>query len=250
VYASIPYSVAQAALHGQMLTKSAKVSVLAHTSPTDLAIESLRSLRTSLQFSMLDAKNNIVLVSGPTPGIGKSFVSVNFAAVLALSGKKVLLIDADLRKGHLHQYLGIERKNGFSDLVAGTCSVEQAMHKNIIENVDFIATGAVPPNPSELLGHSHIKKLLDGFSKDYDYVLIDTPPVLAVADTLILGPYAGSVFMVARAAQTTVGDIKESIKRFGQVGIPINGVVLNGILNRPGGYGYGYGKYRYTEYNY
>ena len=250
VYASIPYSKEQEVLHQQMLGKSAKVSVLAHIDPTDMAIESLRSLRTSLQFSMLDAKNNIVLITGPTPGLGKSFVSVNFAAVLGLTGKKVLLVDADLRKGHLNQYLGLERKNGFSDLVAGACSLEKAVHKGVMANVDFISTGSLPPNPSELLLNEKTKTLLERFSETYDYVLIDTPPILAVSDTMILGPYAGAVFMVARAGQSNIGDIKESVKRCNQAGIPVNGVILNGILHRPGGYGYGYGKYRYIEYNY
>jgi tyrosine-protein kinase Etk/Wzc len=250
VYASIPYSKEQETLHQQMLGKSSKVSVLAHLDPTDMAIESLRSLRTSLQFSMLEAKNNIVLITGPTPGLGKSFVSVNFAAVLGLTGKKVLLVDADLRKGHLNQYLGLERKNGFSDLVAGSCSLELALHKEVMANVDFISTGSLPPNPSELLLNERTRTLLALFSETYDYVLIDTPPILAVSDTMILGPLAGAVFMVARAAQSNIGDIKESVKRCNQAGIPVNGVILNGITHRPGGYGYGYGKYRYIEYNY
>ena len=242
VYASIPFSKEQATLHQQMLSRSSKISVLAHIDPTSMAIESLRSLRTSLQFSMLDAKNNIVVITGPTPGLGKSFVSVNFATVLGLTGKKVLLVDADLRKGHLNQYLGFDRKNGFSDLVAGSCSMETALHKNVMANVDFISTGSLPPNPSELLLKENTKTLLEQFSETYDYVLIDTPPILAVSDTMILAPFAGAVFMVARAAQTTIGDIKETVKRCSQAGIPVNGIILNGVMQRPGGYGYGYGR--------
>jgi tyrosine-protein kinase Etk/Wzc len=224
--------------------------VLAQVDSHDRSIESLRSLRTALQFSMLDATNNIIVITGPTPAMGKSFISVNFAAVLAAAGKKVLLIDGDLRKGHLHQYLGLERKSGFSDLIAAGCNLEQALHKGVIDNVDFIGTGTLPPKPSELLMHKDIGTLLAGFAESYDYVLIDTAPVLAVSDTLIIGAHAGAVFMVARAGVSSMGDIKESLKRCNQAGIPIKGVIFNGVLHRPGGYGYGYGRYRYAEYNY
>ncbi|MGS0742805.1 polysaccharide biosynthesis tyrosine autokinase [Glaciimonas sp. GG7] len=252
VYANIPHSKRQDVLYEQVLAKSSELSILAQTDPTDTAIESLRSFRTSLQFSMLDAKNNIVLLTGPTPGLGKSFVSVNFAAVLAAAGKKVLLIDADLRKGYLHQYFGLARENGLSELVAGSCSLEQAVHKGLIENVDFIATGSFPPNPSELLLHENLGLLLKTVSDNYDYILIDTPPILAVSDTLILGPYVGAVFFVTRAGQSTIGDIKEAIKRCSHTGIPVKGVIFNDIKRRAGSYGYGYkyGKYRYTQYKY
>ena len=252
VYANIPHSKQQVDLYQRVLAKSKQVSVLAQIDPTDTAIESLRSFRTSLQFSMLDAKNNIIMITGPTPGLGKSFVSVNVAAVLAVAGKKVLLIDADLRKGYLHQYFGFSRENGLSELVAGTISLEQAVHKSVVENVDFISTGHFPPNPSELLLHENIGQLLKSLSGRYDYIFIDTPPVLAVSDTLILGPHVGALFMITRAGQSTIGDIKESIKRCSHTGIPVKGVIFNDIKRRPGSYGYGYkyGKYRYTQYKY
>ncbi|MFC5474700.1 polysaccharide biosynthesis tyrosine autokinase [Paraherbaspirillum soli] len=252
VYATVPHSKKQELLHRQLLTKSSQSLVLAQTDPTDTAIESLRSLRTSLQFSMLDAKSNILLITGPTPGLGKSFVSVNFAAVLAAAGKKILLIDADLRKGYLHQYFNIGRGKGLSDLVAGSCSLEQALSKGVLENVDFISTGSLPPNPSELLLHGNIERLLQSLSAMYDYIVIDTSPVLAVSDTFILGPFAGAIFMITRAGQSTMGEIKESIKRWSQTGVPVKGIIFNDLRRRPGAYGYGYkyGKYRYAEYKY
>ena len=252
VYANIPHSKQQELLYKQVLAKSPQVSVLAQTDSTDTAIESLRSLRTSLQFSMLGAKSNVVMVTGPTPGLGKSFVSVNFAAVMAVAGKKVLLIDADLRKGYLHQYFGFGRENGLSELVAGSCTVAQVIHKDVVHNVDFISTGLLPPNPSELLLQDSLAPLLKNLSANYDYVLIDTPPVLAVSDTLILAPHVGALFMVTRAGQSTVGDIKEAVKRCHQAGMPVKGAIFNDIKHRPGSYGYGYkyGKYRYTQYKY
>ena len=253
VYANIPHSKQQDELFLKVLAKAQQTSVLAQIDPTDPAIESLRSFRTSLQFSMLDAENNVVLITGPAPGLGKSFVSVNLAAVLAAAGKKVLLVDADLRKGYLHQYFGLERENGLSDLAAGLSTLEQVLHKNVLENVDFIATGSLPPNPSELLLHENVVALLkQRLSSSYDYVILDTPPVLAVSDTLNLGPHAGALFLVARAGQSSLGEIKESVKRCSHTGIPVKGVILNDIKYRPGNYGYGYkyGRYRYAQYKY
>lgn len=254
VYANIPHSKRQDALREQIAAKAKQVSVLAQVDPADPAIESLRSFRTALQFSMLDARNNIVMITGPAPAFGKSFVSVNLATVLAVAGKRVLLVDADLRKGYLHQYFGLERDNGLADLAANGCTLEQALHKNVVENVDFISTGNLPPNPSELLLHENVAGLLKELSASYDYVLLDTPPVLAVSDTLILGPHVGALFLVVRAGESTLGEIKESVKRCSHTGIPVKGVIFNDIKPRAVGYGYGYGykygKYRYTQYKY
>ena len=252
VYANIPHSKEQEALDKKIKNKTGGNYVLAQVNSQDTAIESLRSFRTALHFSMLDSKNNIVLITGPTPGMGKSFVSVNFAAVLALSGKKVLLVDADLRKGHLNQYFGLPRENGLSELVAGSCTLAQVLRKDVIENVDFISTGALPRNPSELLAHKNVASLLQDLSASYDYVLIDTPPVLAVSDTLSIGRCAGTTFMVARAGIATISQLKESVKLCNHNGIAVKGVVFNDIVWRPGNYNYGGygGKYRYVQYKY
>ena len=128
--------------------------MLAIAAPEEPAVESLRSLRTALQFALLDARNNIVLLSGPTPGLGKSFVSANFAAVLGAAGKRVLLLDADLRKGHIHQYFGLARGQGLSDLIAGTVQLAQVLRVGVMPNVDLLTTGSLPPNPGELLQSS------------------------------------------------------------------------------------------------
>ncbi len=252
VYATVPHSKKQEELNVLIKAKAQQMSVLAQVDSGDNSIESLRSFRTALQFSMLDAGNNIVMFTGPTPGVGKSFVSVNFAAVLAATGKRVILIDADMRKGHLNQYFGLPRENGLSDVIAGTKSLDQVMHKGATENLDFISTGNLPPNPAELLLHENVDALLKSLSASYDYVLIDSPPVLAVTDALIIGPQAATIFMITRAGISTTGEIKESIKRLRQAGMSTNGVLFNGLKLRPGRYGYGYkyGKYRYTQYSY
>lgn len=251
VNASIPFSEKQVGLYQDVQAKAKKVSVLAIDAPTDRAIESLRSFRTSLQFSMLSAKNNIVMVTGPTPGIGKSFISVNFATVLASSGKKVLLIDADLRKGYLNNYFGLGRNSGLSEVIAGTLSLSQAVRKNVVENVDFLSTGALPPRPAELLSHDSLGVILRTVADQYDIVVVDTAPVLAVTDALIIARYSGTIFSVVRSHINTIGEIDETAKRIEQAGSNLTGVVFNGLKPRSGyGYGAKYGKYRYAEYKY
>uniref|UniRef100_UPI003562815B GNVR domain-containing protein n=1 Tax=Thioalkalivibrio sp. TaxID=2093813 RepID=UPI003562815B len=177
VYASVLYSEAQGRLAKLMgRSKTSQAKLLARSQPADLAIESLRSLRTSLQFALMKADNNVIAISGPAPGVGKSFVSANFAAVLADAGKRVLLIDGDMRKGHLHQYFGEERRGGLSEVVGGTLPFSEAV-RNVGPSLDFLATGTLPPNPAELLMSPGFDELLNSASADYDLVLVDTPPI-------------------------------------------------------------------------
>ncbi len=250
VYASVPVSQKQTALHEKIHAKVKENLILAHQDVHDAAIESLRSFRTALQFGMLDAKNNRVMLSGPTPGVGKSFVSVNFATVMADAGKRILLIDLDLRKGHLNQYLGLPRENGFTDLILGESSPEQVIRKNVIPNLDFISTGVLPPDPNALLLSSRLHGLLDQLSANYDLVIMDTPPVLAVTDATVLSHIAGTIILVTREGTTTLGEVHESIKRFTQVGTAITGILFNGVRQRPTKYGYNSYRYRYSSQAY
>lgn len=252
ISAAVPYSEKQEALFADVKSNAKKVSVLAKDDPTDLAIESLRSFRTSLQFSMLGAKNKIVMITGPTPGVGKSFISVNFVAVIAAAGKKVLLIDGDLRKGYLQKYFGLDRSGGLSNVIAGTRTFDQTVHKNVVEGVDFLSTGDLPHQPSELLEHSNFGNLLKEISTSYDMIVIDTAPVLAVTDGMVIAPHVGIIFNVVRGKVSTMGEIDEAVKRLKQAGNPVAGVVFNDLRHRIGGYGFGskYGKYRYAQYKY
>ncbi|MDO9405013.1 MAG: polysaccharide biosynthesis tyrosine autokinase [Polaromonas sp.] len=251
VFATVPLSPAQKK-HGLAIKQHVKGKhLLAISQPDDPSVESLRSLRTALQFAMLDAPNNIVLITGPTPNIGKSFTSANFAAVLGAGGKRVLLVDADMRKGHLHQYFGLERELGFSGLITGSQRLDEVLQKNVSINVDLIPTGRLPPNPGELLLSPTTSQLLKALSAQYDLVLIDTPPVLAVSDTQVLAPNAGTVFLVARAEVSTVGEIQESARRLAQSGVQARGVIFNGLDVTRKRYGYGkYSRYNYTNYEY
>lgn len=253
VFATVPHSVEQDKLTKLVKSHAPGIHLLATTHPEDPGVESLRSLRTALQFAMLDARNNVVLFSGPTPGIGKSFTSANFAVVMGAAGKRVLLIDADMRKGHLHQFFGLQRGLGLSELIIGTRTLGDVLRRAVAPNVDLLTTGTMPPNSGELLLSPSMVQLLQDLSAQYDLVLIDTPPVLAVSDTQAIAPHAGTVFLVARASVTSLGELHECTKRLGQAGIPVKGVVFNDLdtsRQRYGGYGYKSSRYRYTDYKY
>ncbi|MBK5205297.1 MAG: polysaccharide biosynthesis tyrosine autokinase [Polaromonas sp.] len=256
VFATVPHSRDQESLTTDMKDHKPGMHLLANLRPEDPGVESLRSLRTALQFAMLDAPNNLVLITGPTPNIGKSFTTANFAAVLGAGGKRVLLIDADMRKGHIHQSFGLARGHGLSELIAGSQALAQVVHKNVSAQVDLITTGTLPPNPAELLMSPATVQLLQTLAAQYDIVLIDTPPVLAVSDTQVIAPQAGTVFLVARAEVSTLGELQESAKRLGQSGVAVRGVIFNDVniskrrYGYGGGYGYKYSRYRYTQYQY
>lgn len=250
VYATIPHSKMQQDMFNEITSRSKRLPLLARVSSTDIAIESLRTFRAALQHQMAHAKNNIVLIAGPTPGMGKTFVSVNLAAIQAASGKRVILIDADFRNGHLHRYFELGRQNGLSDCIMGSRRLDQIIHRGVMENMDFIPTGSLPSSPSELLLHPNLEAILKSLASGYDMVIIDAAPILPVADTLIIGSHAGSIYVMTRAGVTTPGEISEAMKRLHQAGLSPKGVVFNDIQVRPGRYGYGYkyGKYRHSQY--
>jgi tyrosine-protein kinase Etk/Wzc len=253
VYSSIPLSGAQRMIDRSIESKAPGVHILALQHSEDPAVESLRSLRTALQFAMLEAPNNRLLISGATPGVGKTFVSVNFAAITAASGKKVLLVDADLRKGRVNQFFSISRSSGLSELIAGTLSLEKAVRSSILPNLDVITTGVLPPNPAELLMSESFSQILEKLSPAYDLVIVDTAPVLVAADTASVAPLAGSLLLVARAEKTQLGELNESVRRLAHAGCSANGVILNAMdLSRrhAGSSSYKYGGYRYIHYKY
>nr|WP_321278074.1 polysaccharide biosynthesis tyrosine autokinase [uncultured Vibrio sp.] len=250
VYASVPKSVLQLDIANKAMRqkKSKEQPLLAELNPADLSIEALRGLRTSLHFAMMEAKNNVLMISGPAPGIGKSFISTNFAAVTAKTGQKVLLIDADMRKGHLQNSLGVNANNGLSDLLSGRIDTNQAVKTTQVENLDVITRGQLPPNPSELLMHPRLKELVEWASQNYDLVIFDTPPVLAVTDPSIVGAFAGTTLMVARFGENTAKEIDVARGRFQQSGIEVKGVIFNAIEKKASSsYGYGYYNYEYSS---
>ncbi|NOO38456.1 polysaccharide biosynthesis tyrosine autokinase [Klebsiella pneumoniae] len=249
VYASIPVSEWLLKASDKRKRKNNESDkLLAVENPTDLAVEAIRSLRTSLHFAMLEAKNNVLMISGASRNAGKTFVSTNLAATISLANKSVLFIDADLRKGYVHKMLGNEGKSGLSDILSGQANVEETIISVPDGQFDYIGRGQVPPNPAELLMHPRFEKLLAWASAKYDLVIIDTPPILAVTDAAIIGRYAGTTLLVARFESNTVKEIEVSITRFEQSGVNVKGCILNGVVKKASSY-YGYG-YNYYGYNY
>ncbi|WP_244100521.1 polysaccharide biosynthesis tyrosine autokinase [Burkholderia ambifaria] len=248
VYGTIPDSPMQRTAAATAARRGYIPSLLANESPADAAIESLKSLRTALGLTLLDANNNRVLLTGPSPGVGKSFVSANLAAVMAAAGHRVLLIDADMRRGHLHDSFGVRSAPGLSDLLTGRVSLQDATRHGVSKGLDFIPTGAASQSTSELLLGESTTRLLDEMSAAYDVVIIDTPPVLAVADASILAPHCATTFLVTRARQTTIDEIAESAKQLNRISSGLLGVLFNGIDTRAFGYRTRYGAYRYAPY--
>ncbi|HHM1300677.1 TPA: polysaccharide biosynthesis tyrosine autokinase, partial [Klebsiella pneumoniae] len=241
VYASIPVSEAfanNAVKKASWKNKNydIKQAFLAVENPADLAIEAIRGLRTSLHFAMMESRNNILMISGASPNAGKTFVSTNLAAVIAQSGKKVLFIDTDMRKGYTHNLFNVENTKGLSDILSGKMTVERAIQPLSMAGFDFIARGAVPPNPAELLMHKNFDALLSWASQNYEIVVLDTPPILAVTDAAIIGNYVGTTLLVARFEQNTAKEIEVSVRRFEQSGVIVKGCILNGIIKKASSY--------------
>ena len=253
VYASIPYSILQKAEEEKIGRAKGRAAtgypLLAINHPTDLAVEALRSLRTSLHFAMHETDNNRLMISGPSPQVGKTFVSANLAVVIAQTGLRVLLVDVDMRKGYLHKVMGISSDNGLSDILARRCDLATAIHKTDIENFDFVSRGQIPPNPSELLMHANFSALLAQVSELYDLVILDTPPLLAVTDAAIVGRQSGTNLIVTRFGLNPAKEIELTVRRFSQNGVAIKGAIFNGVEKKASNK-YGYNDYGYYHYEY
>ena len=239
VYATVPRSLIQES-RVQLLKKKKNIPILAVKNSDDIAIESLRSMRTAIHFALSSAKNNIIMISGPAPELGKSFISINLATILAQSQKRVLLIDADLRRGYMHKYLNYDAQPGLAEYLNGQQPLENIVRSTEVENLSIMSCGKSPSNPSELLGMAKFAEMLQDLSSQYDHILIDTPPVLAVTDGIIISQYAGVNLVIARYAKTQMKELELTINRFEQAGVKVNGFILNDIQREAGGYGYGY----------
>jgi tyrosine-protein kinase Etk/Wzc len=228
------------------LSEKKRRAILAVDAPEDAAIESLRNLRTALHFGMMDVKNNCIMIAGPSPTVGKSFVSVNLAAVLTSNDKKVLLIDADMRRGHLHQYLGLKREKGLSEFISGDIPIGDALHQTTIRNLTLIPTGTMPPNPAELLLHQRFANCLSVLAPRYDHIIIDSPPILAVTDATIIGQMAGGTLMILKAGEHPMREIEQAVKRLKQAGVNVRGLLFNDVNVQSQRYGAGKYSYQYS----
>lgn len=239
VYATVPRSPIQES-RIKILKKKKSIPILAVKNSDDIAIESLRSIRTAIHFALANAKNNIIMIAGPSPEVGKSFNSTNLATIFAQGNKRVLLIDADMRRGYMHKYFDVDVKPGLSELLSGQADLQKVLHKTQVANLDVITRGKSPTNPSEILSSNQFKELLEQLQSQYDHIIIDTPPVLAVTDGIIISQYTGVNLIVARYAKSQMKELELTVNRFEQAGVKVNGFILNDIQRASAGYGYGY----------
>lgn len=242
VFAVIPHSRRQQALDRRPWGRHpSHTRLLIEDDPHDITVEALRSMRTSTEYALDGATHRAIVLGGPAPGVGKSFISANLACVYADSGKRVLLIDADLRRGHLHRYFDQARSPGLADVLSGRIPWRESVQK---DKVDLIATGDTPPRPTELLMRSELANLLHEAVAVYDLVLIDVPPVLAVSDALIIGRHADLNILILKAECHSLEEVRTTLRRHEQSGVPVNGFVFNDLRPNTARYGYRY-QYRY-----
>lgn len=218
--------------------------LLSTTCPFDLSVEGLRGVRANLQFALVDAPNRVIAITSPAPFDGKSFLSANLAALLAESGQRVLLIDADLRRGCLAKYLGQSPNGGLTELLVGQSDVDTAVGETGVRGLHFISAGARPPNPSEILTSSRFARLLQALEKQFDLIIVDTSPLLAVPDAAVIASLAGSTLLVLRSGAHSEQHVADALKKLNQGRARIVGAVLNAksarSASRNGTYGYAF----------
>jgi tyrosine-protein kinase Etk/Wzc len=248
VYATVIHSNSQQDLTARRRRGEVSAGrVLASIDPQDPAIESLRSLRTSLQFALVESRTHVISVSGPAPGVGKTFVCVNLGYVLASKDHRVLIIDADLRRGSLHHHFGAKRRPGVTDVLSESVALAAAIRTTANPAVDILTSGSIPPNPVELLSSHRFRTLLEKVSVGYAYVLVDTPPALAVTDATLVAGLADVNLLVLKAGMHSMREIALCVKRFTQSGSTVHGAVLNDMRAIAGRYGR-HGRYQRYDY--
>lgn len=244
VYGTIPRSIYQPSKPDKLK----QIPILSINHSDDLTVESLRSVRTTILFALANAKHNVIAISSASPEAGKSFISTNLSVLLAQNSKKVLLIDADLRRGYLYKYFHSENQSGLSQVLLGQKQIDDAIIPSDHSNLYFLPRGSHPNNPSELLNSQQFEALIQNLRQQFDYIVIDTPPVLAVTDSLIIARHTGVNVLIANYAQTHIKEMGLAINRFENVDIKVNGIILNNVDIQSNSYGNGYNyAYAYTK---
>lgn len=224
--------------------KDRQPGILASQAPQDISVESLRSFRTTLEATLANHESKVIMVSSPAPGMGKSFVSTNLSALLAGIKKRVLVIDADMRNGQLHEAFSVPREPGLSDLLAGKATLGEVLVSLPDIGVDFIPKGGSVSNPAELLVLGNLAEMLEQLKSFYNHIVIDSPPILGATDAAILGKHADATFLVVKEGRYTAQELEVSFRRFLQVGIKPNGFIINDMKEGSSYspyYGYAYG---------
>lgn len=212
--------------------------------------EAYKMIRTNLLFTLANEKSRVVVFSSAEPSAGKSTLCSNLAIVMAQTGAKVLLIDADMRKPVQHRNFRVSKTLGLSKILGKLNTLEECIHRDVAPNLDLIPSGSIPPNPSELLGSERMKKLLEQLEAQYDYVFIDSPPLGVVADALVIAPQSAGVVLVARQKQTTYDELDECVAAIKQIGAAMLGVVVTDVHAEGSNYMRYDNKRYYRSYNY
>ncbi len=201
---------------------------LASEAPQSAVAEAYRLLRTNLIFLSPAEGGRVLMVSSPNPGEGKTTTVANVAASLAQNGAKVLAVDADLRRPTLHQHFSIRKTPGLSDLIVGKCSPSEAVQVTRFKGLHVLPCGYVPPNPAELLGSGSLRDVLQAFREHYDWVIVDSAPILAMADTQVACPHTDGLILVVAAETTSHPSASRAVDRL----LSVRGKVVGAVLNR------------------
>ncbi|MDH5392517.1 MAG: polysaccharide biosynthesis tyrosine autokinase [Gammaproteobacteria bacterium] len=247
VYATVPLSQAQVKLNRQALKLTSNtdenLGVLYKNHPDDPAIESMRFLRTNLEGGELKIKHRgVIIITGPTPNAGKSFMSVNLACLYAELGQKVLLVDADVRKGVQHRFFNCDNKKGLSEYLSGNLAFSDVVKPTDMPGLDVITSGKCPSNSSVLMSSYKLKDLFEEAKTKYDVILVDTPPVLSITDATIIAKHSDRLMVVVRSGLTTMEEVSICWRKLTQSGKKPTGLVMSGYA--PGRLGYG----KYSQY--
>ncbi|MGF6816921.1 tyrosine-protein kinase Etk/Wzc [Paraburkholderia atlantica] len=230
----------QKSLHEIQLDTGIQNRILAARFPHDTSVEALRSVRTAVTRDLAHARNNIVMIIGPTPSAGKSFVAANLAILHAEVGQRVVLIDADMRRGHLASLFNESNRGGLSEVLAERLPLRNALRSTRIDGLTFLSCGVRPENPAALLMKPRLKDVLERLSSQFDLVIIDTPPFLAVTDASIVANEAGASLLVLRSGMQSEEEIADTIRKVERAEGRIAGAVFNGIPLRRSRKNYGY----------
>ena len=228
LFAAIPHSKKQRRL-ARLIDqgKDRQPGILVSQEPLDITVESLRSLRTLLEATLTGDASKVIMVSSPAPGMGKSFVSTNLSALLASIKKRVVIIDADMRNGRLHETFSVAKEPGLSDFLAGRASLGEIIISLPDVGVDFIPRGSMVLNPAELLVLGNLAETFEQLKSFYNHIVIDSPPLLGATDAAIMGKHADATFLVVKEGRYTAQELEVSFRRFQQAGVKPNGFIIN-----------------------
>ncbi len=242
----IPFMKAEQLKGGKANIGMDRTAVCVHQ-PRSRPAEAYRSVRTAICFSALGSSHRVIQISSPAAGDGKSTLATNLAISLAMSGKRTILVESDFRRPKVHKLTGVENKSGIVDVLRGDAELTDAVQSTPVESFFVLPCGSRPKNPAELLSRPEYEQLLEVLREKYDYVIIDTPPILAVTDPTSIAPRVDGVLLAMRLSRHTRDLGRRTLEQLRDVGATVSGIVINGVEEADG---YGYGSYRYSDYKY